>query len=107
MNILLDLMAGILGVIIGYGFGYLQSAAQKRNEKRERSGKFTAWVMIPGSMARIVYLMVALVVIQVVCPMLFDGEMQWIVSAGVVIGYGIMLYKQLIEKIFPNPKSLV
>ena len=36
MNILLDLMAGILGVVIGYGFGYLQSAAQKRNEKRER-----------------------------------------------------------------------
>jgi membrane protein YqaA with SNARE-associated domain len=88
--------AGVLGGVIGYSFGLIQRAAQRRNELRQMTGNLhSGWAVMPGSMKRVAFLMIALVVAQVGCPMLFEGDFQWIVSAGVVLGYAIVLYHQI------------
>ena len=70
--------------------------AQRRNEKREKNGKLkSGWAIMPGSGARVAFLLIAFVLIQVVCPMLFINDIKWWVSGGVVAGYGIVLYLQL------------
>src|SRR5690348_11069690 len=89
----------VVGGGIGYFFGRIQEAAQKRNQMRENAGKFkNAWAGMPGSTGRVFYLLIALVLIQVVCPLLFANGIQWMVSAGVAMGYGAVLYRQLTHK---------
>ena len=50
---------------------------------------------MPGSMRRTAYLLLALVLVQLVCPMLFTDGTQWWVSGGVVAGYACMLFLEL------------
>ena len=57
------------------------------------------WVLMPGSMGRVVFLLLALVLVQIICPLLFAGGVQWLVSAGVAVGYGGALYLQLRQKL--------
>ena len=84
------------GAAIGYAFGLLQNAALRRHEQLAQSGKLkSGWSLMPGSGARIFYLLCALLLVQLVCPLLFVGGTQWLVSAGVVFGYGWMLVAQL------------
>ena len=94
-----DLAGLLVGGIIGLAFGLLQQAAMRRNEARERTGNLkSGWNLMPGAGVRVAYLVLALALIQVVCPMLFtDGShTQWVVSAGVVVGYGRTLLQQLL-----------
>jgi len=96
-----DLAGLLVGGIIGLAFGLLQQAALRRNEERERTGRLkSGWNLMPGAGVRVAYLVLALALIQVVCPMLFtDGShTQWVVSAGVVVGYGWTLLQQLLLK---------
>ncbi len=84
------------GAIIGLAFGTLQRAALSRHERLEREGKLNnAWSLMPGAGTRVAYLLIALVLIQLVCPMLFADGTQWWVSAGLVLGYGWHLLQQL------------
>jgi len=84
------------GGLIGLSFGLLQGAAARRHEKLEEAGKLkTGWSIMPGSFRRVAYLMIALVLVQIVCPLLFSDGCQWWVSGGVVAGYGCVLYAQL------------
>jgi hypothetical protein len=100
LNILLASAAGILGGVVGFGFGLVQREAQIRNQKRQQGGALNSgWAVMPGSMTRVAFLMVALLVVQVGCPMLFEGDFQWIVSLGVVLGYGSILYQQIRERV--------
>ena len=97
---LLDLTRTLVGLaaggVIGLAFGLLQQAALRQNEARERSGQLNeAWSLMPGAGARVAYLVITLVLIQLVCPLLFADGTQWIVSAGVALGYGSMLFTQL------------
>ncbi len=88
------------GIVIGLGFGLVQDAARRRNEKRFQSGLMSSdWAVMAGSGMRIALLMIALIVIQVVCPLLFRPGTQWWVSGGVVAGYAFALYKQLRERL--------
>src|SRR5437588_9281130 len=93
----LRLMAGLLaGGVIGFAFGLVQEKALRRNEQRQQSGNLkNGWMVMPGSMKRVAWLMIALVVVQVVCPLLFRNGTQWWVSGGVVAGYGIVLFRRL------------
>ena len=50
---------------------------------------------MPGSGVRVAYLLVALLLVQLICPLLFQGNTPWFVSAGVLVGYGSMLAVQL------------
>jgi hypothetical protein len=53
---------------------------------------------MPGSMRRVAFLLVALVLVQFVCPLLFVGASQWCVSGGVVLGYGWVLFRGLAQR---------
>jgi hypothetical protein len=92
----LALGALILGGIIGLAFGSLQNAALLRYRKLQQNGaSMSGSPIMQGSATRIAFLLVGLVVVQIACPMFFDREgMQWIVSAGVVLGYGWTLLDQ-------------
>jgi hypothetical protein len=92
-NTLLTIAGLIVGGLIGLAFGAVQNFALRRNEKRQTEGQLkSGWMVMPGSMSRVAFLMIALVLVQVGMPMLFASESQWLVSAGVVLGYGCMLF---------------
>jgi hypothetical protein len=93
-NTLLTIAGLIVGGFIGLAFGAAQNFALRRNEKRQKDGYLkSGWMIIPGSMSRVAYLMLALVLVQIGMPMLFESVGQWMVSAGVVLGYGWMLFQ--------------
>ena len=84
------------GLGIGYGFGLMQAAAQRRYAREQLSGKLNnGWSVMPGSGARVALLLVLLIAIQVICPILFMDGIQWWVSAGVGLGYGAQLFAAL------------
>jgi hypothetical protein len=95
-ELLRDLSGLLAGGAIGLAFGSLQQAALRRHEQLEQSGKLkSGWSLMPGAGARVAYLLIALALIQFVCPLLFADGTQWWVSAGLVVGYGSLLYRQL------------
>lgn len=90
----------IAGSTIGYCFGVVQGIARRKNEKREQSGNLkSGWSLMPGSGARVAYLLIALVIVQVVCPMVFNDNTKWWVSGGVALGYGLSLFLQLRQRL--------
>ena len=97
LQILLPLFGVILGGVIGFVFGSIQNAALARHRKLQKEGDLkSGWAIMPGSMRRTAFLLVILGGVQLACPMFFDGSnIQWLVSAGVVIGYGWTLLQQL------------
>ncbi|HWF18278.1 MAG TPA: hypothetical protein VG754_03380 [Verrucomicrobiae bacterium] len=103
-NKILTAALGLLaGGVIGLTFGIIQTAAQRRNQRLQESGKLTSgWAVMPGSGKRVAYLLVALALVQFFCPLLFNNGSQWWVSGGVVAGYGWTLYKQLRERLAQN-----
>ena len=89
----------IAGCLIGFGFGKIQQIALQRNEKRQQSGELNnGWAVMPGSMRRVAYLLIALVLVQIICPLLFVDGSQWWVSAGVIGGYATVLYRRLKQR---------
>lgn len=89
-TILVPLGALVLGGVIGLAFGLVQKTALLRNKKlQEVGGLSSGWAIMPGSMRRVAFLMIALVLVQVACPLFFQSDsVQWVVSAGVLLGYG-------------------
>ncbi len=102
MQNILAVLSPVLGLAIGFGvgagFGWFQQAAKRYNQRQEAQGNFkSVWRIMPGAGARVVFLLLALVLIQILCPQLFVDGTQWWVTGGVVGGYGLMLYKALRE----------
>ena len=96
MQIILSLAALIAGALIGVTFGLVQNRAFLRNQKLQESGSLNnGWAVMPGSMKRVAWLLIALVLVQLVCPLFFVNGTQWWVSAGVVAGYAAMLVSRL------------
>jgi hypothetical protein len=90
----------LAGAVIGASFGLVQQAAWRRHQKLEQTGKLNSgWAVMPGSMRRVAFLLVALAAVQVACPLLFTAKCQWWVSGGVVAGYGVVLYNQLRQRL--------
>jgi hypothetical protein len=98
---MLQSIAGlIVGGLIGAAFGMVQEAARRRNERLQGTGKLkSGWAVMPGSGARVAYLLVTLVLIQIICPLLFRDGVQWWVSGGVAGGYALMLFIQLRQRL--------
>ncbi len=93
---IISLAALVTGGAIGFLFGTIQNAALARNERLKDEGKLrTGWSVMPGSMSRVAVLLVVLVAVQIFCPLLFQGNVQWLVSAGVLLGYGWSFMKRL------------
>jgi hypothetical protein len=106
INVLRVFLALAAGGIIGYAFGLIQNLARLRHEKRQLEGKFNnGWSIIPGSGARIACLLVALLLIQAICPLMFTDGVQWTVSGGVVLGYTWTLIRQLRQRLKANTLS--
>lgn len=107
VTLMLALLAFIVGGLIGVAFGAVQRVAKHRYEKRQEHGTFSnAWMAMPGSFTRVAFLLLALVVIQIGWPILFEGNSQWMVSAGVVLGYGWMLLKEFRKRyVMPRGRS--
>ncbi|HZP58852.1 MAG TPA: hypothetical protein VFB27_00910 [Opitutaceae bacterium] len=96
IDILRSSVALLAGGVIGLGFGAVQAAAQRRYEKRQQEGKFKdGWSVMPGSGKRVAGLLIVLAAIQFFCPLLFQAGTQWLVSAGLVAGYGWTLFQKL------------
>ncbi len=96
IDIARDLVGLAAGGVIGLAFGNLQQAALRRHAEREQAGKLkNGWSLMPGAGARVAYLLIALALVQLVCPLLFVEGTQWFVSGGVVAGYGWTLFHQL------------
>jgi hypothetical protein len=85
------------GGLIGFSFGSIQNKALRAYKKKMDDGKFTSgWSVMPGSMRRTAYLLVLLAGIQILFPVFFEGSsVQWLISAGVVLGYGWTLADQV------------
>jgi hypothetical protein len=99
LDIVRPLIGLVAGGIIGLGFGTVQDIALRRNQKLQQAGALNSgWAVMPGSMRRVAYLLVALVVIQILCPLLFVEGTQWWVSGGLVAGYGWLLYLRLCQR---------
>jgi len=99
MNTFLLLVAVAAGGAIGYCFGLIQTRALRRNERKQQSGELNnGWAVMPGSMTRVAYLLVVLVAIQIICPLLFKDGTQWWVSGGLVLGYGYVLFRRLMQR---------
>jgi hypothetical protein len=101
---LASIAALLVGGLIGAAFGMLQNVARRKNEEKQARGEFkSGWSIMPGSGARVAYLLITLVVVQMICPMLFnDSATKWWVSGGVVAGYGLMLALQLRQRLSGN-----
>src|SRR6266478_1136357 len=99
-TMLIAIAALLVGAMIGYSFGLIQDAARRRNEKRQQAGTLkSGWSVMPGSGARVMYLVIILALIQLMCPLLFNGGVQWWVSGGRALGYGYTLFAQLRQKL--------
>src|ERR1043166_6724896 len=99
----IEILRGVVGLAaggsVGAFFGMIQGLAARRNLAYQQTGKLNhAWQLMPGSMTRVALLLVALALVQIICPMLFVDGTQWWVSAGVVFGYGWMLIQQMRER---------
>jgi len=99
INMVQELTGLVVGALIGVGFGKIQDAARRHNEKKQAEGKLNnGWSVMPGSGARVAYFLIALVLIQFLCPLLFRDGVQWWVFGGIGAGYGVMLFLQLRER---------
>ena len=96
VELLIPAGALILGAMIGYTFGAVQKKALLRHKKLQEEGKLgSGWAIMPGSMGRVAVLVVTLAALQIVLPAFFEGStVPWLVTAGVVIGYGAALLRQ-------------
>jgi hypothetical protein len=97
MNLLLAVVGVSLGVLIGFGFGTLQRYALAKNAARQAKGSLkNGWTLMPGAGGRSALFLLVLVLVQVLCPLLFENQnIPWIISAGIVVGYGWTLVQKL------------
>lgn len=105
---LIQILSGVAGLVagslIGLGFGAIQEAAARRYHRMQNAGSLTSgWALIPGSMSRTAYLLLALAGVQLICPLLFSNGCQWWVSGGVVAGYGWSLWRKLRHSMGASP----
>jgi len=96
INGIVYLAAIAVGTFVGAFFGTMQSLAFSKNKKRHDVGTLpTGWLVMPGSMGRVAVLLIILVAIQIGLPFLFKGNIEWLVSIGVILGYGGILLREM------------
>jgi hypothetical protein len=102
-SFLYSTFAILTGGIIGLLFGLLQNKALLYNKKLQSQGKLKrSFLIMPGSFTRIAILLFILALVQITCPIFFNGNIQWLVSAGILLGYAYTLIKQLQHRISDN-----
>ena len=94
LTLVRDLVGLAAGGIIGLAFGTLQQIALRRDASAAATPS-AGWALRPNAGVRLLFLIAALGLIRLACPMLFADGARWIVSVGVLFGYGSMLAGQL------------
>ena len=105
INVLVPIGGLALGCVVGYAFGAFQNAARSHNTRLQKAGKLkNGWKVMPGSSGRVAILLVGLTSFQLIFPFLFNNSagVQWLISAGVVLGYGWTLFQQLLKGSYYN-----
>ena len=95
----------ILGIAIGCGFGLLQDSRFALHKSLGKIDKLaSSWAGLPGPSARSIFLLVMLTLFQATFTLIFGNNgIQWIVSAGVVLGYAGTLVQQIRQSTFYGP----
>ena len=102
-SLLFSILALITGGAIGLLFGMIQNKALIKNKRLQRQGKLkNNLAIMPGSFTRIAGLLIVLVLVQITCPIFFSGNIQWLVSAGILLSYAFTLLKQMNNRISNN-----
>ncbi len=84
------------GGVLGASFGLLQNTARRRYEKLQQTGALRSeWTVVRGSSRRVIILLAALGLAQVICPSLFAAGGQWWFSGGVLAGYASFLVQEV------------
>lgn len=86
----------VLGGALGVFFGGLQVSALAKNKKLRDAGKIrNGWLLMPGSFARVAVFLAILVIVQLFWPFMFAGDAKWLVSVGIILGYGWTLLRKI------------
>ena len=86
----------MLGLAIGGAFAWLQFQALRRNELLEKQEQLPGLLkQLPGSGARVAFLLMALVAVQA----FFPRADKWCLSAALVAAYGIPFVWRLKDRI--------
>lgn len=91
LNSLVLIFGLTIGILVGKSFGSMQHSASLHNKQSGRS----LLAILPGSIGRVIILLLMLVFIQILFPFLFNGLIRWLVSVGVISGYGWSLLQRL------------
>ena len=82
------------------GFGEADDEAHAAVARAEfKQAKMVLLLLDAGAGVRVAYLLVAMALVQLICPLLFADGVQWVVSAGVLFGYGSVLFRQLKQRL--------
>jgi hypothetical protein len=87
----------VLGVLIGGAYAALQLSALRKNELRQQQGEpVRIGGMVPGSMTRVVLLLVALVLVQVVVPAeKKTTNFYWSLTISLAVTYSVPFFWKL------------
>ena len=89
----------IFGIALGCGFGFIQHETFAHTRLGRIDKLASSWAGISGSWARSIFLLVMLTFFQTAFTLLFgNNDIQWILSAGVVLGYAWTLLQQSREE---------
>jgi hypothetical protein len=94
---IISLGALIIGLGVGVTFGTLQHKALLRDQIKQANKDYKKRrLVVPSSFRRIFYLVISLLVIQYAAPILFHtSSTQWVLTAGIIVGYGWTLVRRL------------
>ncbi len=85
----------IVGLALGLAFGLIEERIRRHREKRATGQPSQG--LGSGAMSRTACLLVVLVGVQALCPVLFTDGLQWSASAGLLGGYGVVLYRSFLR----------
>ncbi len=90
----------IFGILLGGAFGVMHDTTLAMNKIFARIDQLASdWAAMPGPLARSTFLLVMLTQFQVTFTLLFgDNGFQWIISAGVVLGYALTLLQEFRQR---------
>jgi hypothetical protein len=90
----------VIGLVLGWTFGLIHDTKCALHKSLRRIDEIASgWVALPALFTRSVFLLVMLTFFQVAFTLLFDENgFQWMVSAGVVLGYVWTLVQQFRRK---------
>src|ERR1041384_2310606 len=88
----------VLGMAIGGAYAWLQIAALRKNERlmQEQGKSRGPAAMLPGSMMRVAFLLIALVLVQVlVVPENKTPRFYWCLTGALVVTYSVPFFWKL------------